>query len=86
MEDLFNFPTVSIITVNLNGRDYLKNLLESLDGIDYPKDRLEIIVVDNGSGDGSVDFLKSSYPGINIIENSYNTGFAVANNQGATPP
>jgi GT2 family glycosyltransferase len=83
MDNIFNFPSVSIITVNLNGKDYLKELLESIKELDYPKDKLELIVVDNGSSDGSVEFLSSAFPDIKIIRNSYNTGFAFANNQGA---
>jgi GT2 family glycosyltransferase len=74
---------VSIITVNLNGRDYLGALLNSIKELDYPKDKIELIVVDNGSSDGSVEFLYASYPDVKVIRNSYNTGFAVANNQGA---
>ena len=83
MEDRHDFPFVSIITVNLNGRDYLKVLLESLAGLDYPSDKYEIIVVDNGSTDGSEQFLIQNYPGVKLIKNNINRGFAVANNQGA---
>ena len=48
MDDFFEFPPVSIITVNLNGKDYLSVLLESIEKLDYPQEKLEIIVVDNG--------------------------------------
>jgi len=83
MDDFFEFPPVSIITVNLNGKDYLSVLLESIAKLDYPQEKLEIIVVDNGSTDGSADFISSNYPQVKLIRNDYNTGFAVANNQGA---
>ena len=83
MDNIFDFPKVSIITVNLNGRDYLSTLFNSIKELDYPKDKTELIVVDNGSNDGSVEFLSSAFPDIKIIRNSFNTGFAVANNQGA---
>jgi GT2 family glycosyltransferase len=83
MDKIFDFPTVSIITVNLNGRDYLSTLFNSIKELDYPKDKMELIVVDNGSSDGSVEFISGTWPDIKIIRNSYNTGFAVANNQGA---
>ena len=83
MDDIFDFPKVSIITVNLNGKAYLKEFFESIEVLDYPKYKMELIVVDNGSNDGSVEFLSSIYPDVKIIRNSYNTGFAVANNQGA---
>ena len=83
MDKIFDFPTVSIITVNLNGRDYLSALFSSIKELDYPKDKMELIVVDNGSSDSSLEFLNSAFPDIKIIRNSFNTGFAVANNQGA---
>jgi GT2 family glycosyltransferase len=83
MENIFKFPLISIITVNLNGKDYLKGCLDSIKNLNYPKDKIEIIVVDNGSDDSSVDFLSSNYPEVKIIKNSTNLGFAVANNQGA---
>jgi GT2 family glycosyltransferase len=83
MENIFKFPLISIITVNLNGKDYLKGCLDSLKNLNYPKDKIEIIVVDNGSNDNSVKFLSSDYPEVKIIKNSTNLGFAVANNQGA---
>jgi GT2 family glycosyltransferase len=41
----------------------------------------EVFVVDNNSVDGSVPFIKQKFPGVNLIENKTNTGFAVANNQ-----
>ena len=39
MDDIFDFPKVSIITVNLNGRDYLSTLFNSIKELDYPKKR-----------------------------------------------
>ena len=83
MEDIFEFPSVSIITVNLNGKAYLEGLLKSLDEIDYPREKIEIIVVDNCSDDDSCQFLSDNYPKIKLIRNNHNTGFAFANNQGA---
>ena len=71
---------VSVIIINWNGKDYLKNCLGSLERISYKKK--EIIVVDNGSDDGSVKFLRNKYPKVKIITNSSNLGFSRANNQG----
>jgi GT2 family glycosyltransferase len=42
----------------------------------------EVIVVDNNSSDGSIDFIKQTFPLVRIIENSENLGFVKANNQG----
>jgi GT2 family glycosyltransferase len=83
MKDIYSYPKISISIVNLDGKDYLKDCLESIKELEYPASALEIIVVDNGSTDGSVDFLKESYPDVKIIENPSNFGFAKANNQAA---
>jgi len=74
---------VSLITINLNGKYLLKQLLHSIDRLDYPKDKLEIIVVDNGSNDGSADYLESNHPGVKVIRNKLNMGFAYPCNQAA---
>lgn len=75
-----SLPLVSVIVVNWNGRDYLMECLESLRSqtfIDF-----EIIVVDNGSTDGSVEMIRSHFPDCLIIQNTCNYGFARGNNQG----
>lgn len=71
---------VSIIIVNWNGKDHLTKCLRSLKGIDYKK--TETIIVDNGSTDGSIEYIKHEYPGIICIRNADNSGFSKANNQG----
>lgn len=76
-------PTVSIIIVNHNGKHHLKECLESLMAMNYPISRLELLLVDNGSSDGSVKFVQQNYPNIKIITNAANLGFAKANNLGA---
>jgi len=73
-------PLVSIIIINMNGKSYLEICLPSL--IEETYTNKEVIIVDNGSVDGSVEFIKENYPKIVVIENKYNTGFAEANNQG----
>lgn len=71
-------PFVSAIVVNYNGRNYLQRCLSSILNSDYPN--FEVILVDNGSTDGSVDFISQNYPSVKIIENKENLGFAIANN------
>ena len=83
MKDIFTFPDISVSIVNLNGEKYLKECLGSLKELNYPQDKLEIIVVDNGSTDSSLDIIKKDYPQVKLIENSKNMGFAYANNQAA---
>lgn len=72
------FPKVSIIILNWNGKEDTIECLESLKNITYPN--YEILLVDNGSTDGSVKFFKERYPEIEIIENGENLGFAEGNN------
>ena len=74
------FPLVSIIIVNYNGLSLLKECFESLKKVNYPN--FEIILVDNGSSDGSVDFIKKYYPKTIFLELGENLGFALPNNKG----
>ena len=83
MRDILEFPLISIAIVNLNGKDYLRDCLESITGLDYPSEKIEIIIVDNGSTDSSVSFIQSEYGQVKIIKNNKNMGFAYANNQAA---
>lgn len=72
--------TLSIIIVSYNTNRLLKICLDSVNK--YSNDiNYEIIVVDNNSGDNSVELLKSCFPRVVIIENSVNVGFAKAVNQ-----
>lgn len=75
-----NYPEVYIIVLNWNGMEDTKECIESLKKIIYPN--YEILLVDNGSTDGSVECLKKLYPEIEIIENQNNLGFAEGNNVG----
>ncbi len=72
---------LSIIIVNFNAKEYIKNCLDSLFA-DLTSLTYEVIVVDNNSNDGSVEMLKKRYPYVKLIANTANLGFAAANNQG----
>jgi GT2 family glycosyltransferase len=63
---------VSIIIVNYNGKKYLDACINSINNLITNKYLLEIILVDNLSKDDSVDFIKTKYPKIKIIENDVN--------------
>jgi len=76
-------PAVSIIIVNWNGRALLEVCLRSLQALDYPADRLEIILVDNASSDGSVEYVRSAFPSTKILCLDANYGFCRPNNEGA---
>lgn len=75
-------PLLSIITVNYNGKDFLPGLFQSLAHLDYPQSKLQIIMVDNASTDGSVDFVQQNYPWVQIVALDKNTGYAGGNNEG----
>jgi len=71
---------LSVLIVNYNVRDFLQQTLRSLDKAREGL-KSEIIVVDNASGDGSIEMLRSQFPKVHLIANNSNLGFAVANNQ-----
>ena len=59
--------------MNFNGRKHLRTLLESLFKLNYEESKHEIIFVDNGSTDDSVQFVGSKYPAVKVIKNSENS-------------
>lgn len=73
---------VSIITVNYNGKDLLPKFLSGIGAIDYPKNKFEMIVVDNGSTDGSDKLIEQKYKWARLIKSKKNLGFGKGNNLG----
>lgn len=73
-------PVVSIIIVNWNGLIHLPDCLDSLAAQSFRD--FEVVLVDNGSEDGSVEFVRDHYPWVKIIPLPKNTGFASGNNRG----
>ncbi|MEM4849151.1 MAG: glycosyltransferase, partial [Ignisphaera sp.] len=65
-----SFPLVSVVILNYNGLEHLKTCLNSVLNTDYPN--FEVIVVDNGSTDGSVEFIKNTYPSVKLLRLSRN--------------
>lgn len=72
---------LSIIIVNYNVKEFLQNLLTSLSKA-VANLSAEIIVVDNGSDDGSIEMLREKFPRVTLISNKVNLGFSKANNLG----
>lgn len=72
---------ISVIIVNYNVKDFLLQCLRSIQQASQ-KLSVQIIVVDNNSTDGSVEFLKPLFPDVSFIELSENIGFGRANNLG----
>lgn len=75
-----NSPKITIIILNLNGKEIIQDCLDSVYKTDYSN--FEIIVVDNNSSDGSQEFIKNMYPDICLIENEKNEGVAEGQNIG----
>ncbi|MCD6326984.1 glycosyltransferase family 2 protein [bacterium] len=73
-------PLVSIIIANWNGRVHLEECLRAIEAQTYP--RVETVMVDNASIDGSVEFIKGKFPSVKLILNDINRGFCASNNQG----
>lgn len=73
-------PAISIITLTCNSIKFVNGCLDSIFAQDYKN--YEAIAVDNGSSDGTVNFIKENYPEIILIENRENLGACKARNQG----
>ena len=76
-------PKVSVVVLNLNGVHHLERCFESLSALDYPKDRLDVQLIDNASDDGSVEECRRRWPWVRLTVNDKNEGFSRACNQGA---
>src|SRR5438132_9193811 len=72
---------VSVVIVSFNARDRILRCLESL--FEHQRGEFEVLVVDNASPDGSADAVTAAYPGVRLLKNAANMGFAVAADQGA---
>jgi len=77
---LQRFPLVSILVLNWNGERVIKSSLDSIRKLDYPN--IEVIVVDNGSTDASIDIISNEFPDFRLLKNSKNLGFSAGMNIG----
>ena len=75
-------PFVSIIVLNYNGILFLDECFSSLLQINYPKSCYEVIMVDNGSIDCSVEYVKKNFPSVKILALNRNYGYTGGNNRG----
>lgn len=71
---------VSIVVLNWNGLKDTVECLESVQKIDYPN--LDVVVVDNGSADGSPTIIRERFPQVSVIETGRNLGYTGGNNCG----
>lgn len=82
-DEAAGLPRATVIVLNHNGVRYLQECFCSLEALNYPKDKLELMLVDNASTDGSVEYVRINFPQVRIIRNPQNLGFAKGNNIGA---
>ena len=80
MSNLENAISIYIVIRNWNGKLDTLICLNSLQGLQYS--HYKIIVVDNGSSDGSVHQIKTNFPDLTVIETGQNLGYAEGNNVG----
>ncbi|MCC7125626.1 MAG: glycosyltransferase family 2 protein [Acidobacteria bacterium] len=71
-------PSAAILVLNHNGRHHLEACLPSLAAVDYPN--ASVVVVDNGSTDGSLEWLRQTHPRVQVLALGSNHGFAPAYN------
>jgi hypothetical protein len=71
---------ISVIVLNYNGKGFLNSCLSSLASQTYSD--FEVIVVDNGSRDGSPEYIEENYPWVRLAKNNENLGFAGGTNAG----
>ena len=74
--------TVSVILVNFRGTDDTLEAITYLAELDWPPDRLEIVVVENASGDDSVERIRRAAPHVRLVVSPTNDGFAGGCNRG----
>ncbi|MBN1593335.1 MAG: glycosyltransferase family 2 protein [Candidatus Coatesbacteria bacterium] len=72
-------PLVSAAVVNFNGMSHLDTCLKSLVAQTYPN--LEILVSDDSSTDESVEFIRSKFPSVKVVQNPRNMGFVATANR-----
>jgi len=79
VREMTGLPKLSAIILNYNGLRWLPKCLSSVARTDYPD--LDIYLVDNGSTDGSVEYVRTNFPWVRVIANEKNLGFAEGYNR-----
>lgn len=73
---------VSVILVNFRGADDTILAIHHLESLDWPQERLQIVVVENGSGDDSAERIRAAAPHVKLVISGSNEGFAGGCNRG----
>lgn len=71
-------PSAAVLVLNYNGLDHLRTCLPTLEQMDYAG--AQLVVVDNGSQDGSVEYVRAHHPSVRVIALGRNRGFTGAYN------
>lgn len=79
-------PRVRVVVLNYDGGEMTLRCLDSLRALDYPADRVEVVLVDNASIDGIAERVRDEYPWVTLIESFHNRGFAGGCNLGIGDP
>jgi GT2 family glycosyltransferase len=74
---------IAVILVGLNTRGYVKDCIASLIASDWGKYTYEIVYIDNGSRDDSVEMVRTEFPTVRVVANRENLGYCKAANQGS---
>ncbi|MDD1710071.1 MAG: glycosyltransferase family 2 protein, partial [Methanoregulaceae archaeon] len=82
MMNISDQGSARIIVVNWNGKRFLDDCLTALERQTYPN--FDVTLVDNGSTDGSVEFVRERFPRVHVISLPDNAGFSKANNHAIT--
>jgi GT2 family glycosyltransferase/glycosyltransferase involved in cell wall biosynthesis len=74
--------TVTVVVVNYRGAEDTIACLQAFDEVDWPRERLQLVCVDNASGDGSAAAIRAAVPHVELVESPTNSGFAGGCNLG----
>jgi len=75
-------PRVRVVVLNYDGGEMTMRCLRALEQVDWPRDSLEIVLVDNASIDGITRTVERELPDVRVIEHTHNVGFAGGCNLG----
>jgi GT2 family glycosyltransferase len=72
-------PRVRLVVLTYNGRDHVVRCFDHLHALDWPAGQLELVLVDNGSRDGSAELVTENFPRVRVIRLARNIGFPANN-------
>jgi len=75
-----SLPRIGVVVLNWNGLTHLRTCLPSVLASSYPD--FFVVMTDNGSEDGSVEWTRREHPAVVVVENGANLRFAAGNNEG----